>query len=320
MTPLPPLSLVDGAFLLDNSSLEHYQTCRRLWELHDLRRYSIAANRAGRNFGTAIHAGLRVRYTHAGTGRVDNATRILMHEAVHTHFAASPQPVEDFRDAAHAVRVLDAYLDHYPIEMFKLLSVPGTDKPLIELPFSLELGTVQNIPIIWTGRIDAFIENNEGTWSFDHKTAFQFGSGFEADMGTNGGQLGYVWAMKQLSGRKPTGYRINAIRVRKPSKASKYGDGGGPAPVDATDFARLPFHVSDDDLEEWRDDVLHLIRDLFFDHDTGSFPRSRKSCSGKYGPCDMYEVCTAPRASRQQILDSPMFVPNTWSPLNKPTE
>ena len=317
MTPLPPLPFVDGAFLCDNSALEHYQACRRFWELQDLRRYAVAANSAGRNFGSGVHAGLKVRYSEAGTRRPTPEQLIAIDEAITQHFATSPAPVDDFRDAAHCKRMMAAYLDHYPLEPFRLLNVPGTDKALVERPFALPLGTVYGHPIIWTGRLDLYIEDNSGRWSLDTKTAFQFGSGFEDDMSTNGGQVGYCWAMQQLTGEKPTGYIINAIRVRRPSKAAKYAnEGGGPAPIDASDFARIPHHVSQDAIDEWREDVLALIEDIFDDHAKGRFPRSRKSCSGKYGRCDMFEVCTAPRAKRQNILDSSLYVPNTWSPLN----
>jgi hypothetical protein len=319
MNPLPPLPLVDGAFLIDNSSLEHYQTCRRLYELSDVRRYSIVSNAAGRNFGSALHAGLQVRYRMAGSACPSAEVRTACNEAIHAWFAASPAPVDDFRDAAHAVRMMEYYNGHYGAEPFRVLAVPGTpDRLMVERPFALELGTVQNVPIIWTGKLDLALENNDGTWNMDHKTAFQFGSGFEDDMSTNGGQLGYTWAEQQILGKKPTGYIINAIRVRRPSRAGKYAaEGGGPAPIDASDFVRIPHHVTDDALDEWREDVLALITDLFFDHDRGYFPRSRKACSGKYGRCDMFEVCTAPRHTRQNILDSSLFQPNTWSPLNQ---
>lgn len=317
MQPIPPLPLVDNAFLIDNSTLEHFQACRRLWELSDLRRRSLSASRAGRNFGSCLHVGWRRRYTECDVNVPSDAQTALINDAMQEYMLANPQPVDDFRDFAHACHVMKIYNLQYGNEPFKILSTPSGPK-LVEKSFALPLGTVQNIPIIWTGRIDLAVENNDGIWTFDHKTTFQYGAGFEDEMSVNGGQLGYVWALSQVLNTKIQGYIINGVRIRRPSVKKKYeSDSPNGAPVDAEDFKRIPMFVPQDALDEWREDVLALITDLFFNHDRGFFPRSRRSCVTKYGRCDMFEVCTAPRASRQNILESSLFVTNEWSPLNQ---
>lgn len=318
MNALPPLSLVDGAFLIDNSSLEHFQACRRFYELADIRHYCVSASRAGRNFGSAMHVGWKRRYLY-GSNRPSSAHFETVLNDMREYFDANPPPTDDFRSFAHAERMMNAYLDFYGNEPFKILTTPSGE-PFVERSFAFELGTVQNVPIVYTGRIDLALENNDGVWNLDHKTTFQYGSGFDDDMAVNGGQIGYVWATRKVLGTHTNGYIINGVRVRRPSKASKYVDSNGPdASVFNEDFKRMPFFVSDDCIEEWRTDVLALITDLFFNHDRGFFPKSRKACVTKYGRCDFYECCSAPIASRQSILDSSLFQINEWSPLNKTT-
>ena len=314
MSNLPPLPLVDGVFIIDNSALEKFQNCPRDFEYSHLRKRALAAERAGRNFGSAIHVGLAVRYRHGGNGVPDADVRSVAESQMLVHFENNPQPADDFRNYDHACKTLSAYYEQYPSESFNILK-NSKDDPMVESTFLLHLGEVQGVPIAYAGKIDLGIANNDGTWSFDTKTTFQFGQGFDDDMAMNGGQLGYCWALGQLLGRPANGYIINAIRVRRPKKSDEYT---GTAPVDGTDFKRLPFFVTPDALDEWKADTLAMVSDIFWMHDRSFYPRHRKHCVGKYGRCDFYECCNVPRASRENVLTSTLFEENEWTPLNKP--
>jgi hypothetical protein len=229
------------------------------------------------------------------------------------HFEAFPQPTEDFRTYEHACRVMAAYNATYTNEPFTILK-SAIGKPIIEASFIFKLGTVNGTDVMYIGRLDTGIENKDGTWSQDHKTTFQFGQSFDDDMAMNGGQLGYVFALWQILGVRPQGYIIDAVRVRKPSRKAEYE---GIAPVDSEDFKRIPFNVSEDNLAEWREDVLCIVQNIFLAYDHGFYPRHRKHCVTKYGRCDFYDVCSLPRASRDGVLNSNLYETNEWSPLNK---
>ena len=201
---------------------------------------------------------------------------------------------------------------------------PKDGTPLVECTFCLPFGTVQNTPIYYCGKIDTAIEDNNGVWSFDHKTAFQFGETFTAMMQMDGGQLGYCWALGQVLKRPVTGYIIDAVRIRRPTRASSRSVefGGVESPVDASDFARLPFPIPyASTLEDWRSDTLALIADILWHHDRGYFPRHRWNCTNKFGKCDFFEVCSAPREQREAILyHSTLYEESTWSPLKQKTK
>jgi hypothetical protein len=227
----------------------------------------------------------------------------------------NPQPTGDFRDYQHACRVMEAYNNAYRVEPFALLKT-RTGKPIVESSFAFPFGTVGTTPIIYTGKIDVGIEDNNGTWSFDHKTTFQFGDTFDSQMQMDGGQLGYCWALGQFVGKKPSGYLIDAVRIRKPNL--KKAEFGGAAAVDASDFKRIPFTVSEDALDDWRTDTLALIADMLRYHSLSYFPRHRWQCTNKFGKCDMFDVCSLPRQFREHALGSDMYEDNVWSPLRQP--
>lgn len=338
MNPLPPLPFVkakDGslAFLIDNSTLETL-VCPRLYELKHLRQRDLVAARAGRNFGACLHVGWKERYLRCGSSAVDAANEPLINEAMAAYLLDKPQPPDDFRTLEHAQRVMSAYNSRYRDEPFKVL--PKADgSPAVESSFAFPLGIVRypamneladyygvkaSVPIPinvnYTGRIDLQTHDVEGDWSGpDHKTAFQFGKGFTDKMATDSAQRGYCWAFQQFYGHLPRGYIIDAVRIRRPSKADTYA---GVAPIDASDFQRIPFYIFPDDIEEWKQDTLAKVETIFWMHSRGYFQKHTRRCVTEYGRCDMYDVCIAARGTRDEVLSSNLYEPATWSPLNAP--
>jgi hypothetical protein len=174
-------------------------------------------------------------------------------------------------------------------------------------------------PILYSGRIDLGISDN-GEWVLDHKTAYQFGKAFQLEMASTPQMRGYCWEFKHYYGRMPKGYIINAMRVRPPVKGAEYDpsllfrtDGKDP------DFVRLPFTVTEQDITEWEQNTFALIEELVWCAQRPHYPKHKKNCVGKYGPCQFYELCNnVDPLHRDSYLASPVFMDNTWSALNKP--
>lgn len=321
--PLPPLPLIkhptlapDGALIFDNSTIELLR-CPRLLENKWLRKRDLVASKAGRNFGSTLHAGWATRLRLCGSEEVSNDAQVAINESMRAWLNENPQPTDDFRNFDHACRVMAAYNAFYRKEPFRVLTNPKDGSPLVECTFCIPFGKVQGIEIYYAGKIDTAIEDHNGIWSFDHKSTFQFGDTFNAQMHRDGGQLGYFWALWQVLGRRPTGYLIDAVRIRKPKRSDEYA---GIAPCDQSDFARIPFSgISDDAVEGWKRDVTQCINLILFMHDTGHFPEYRWNCTNKFGTCDMFDCCSLPPAQREQVLyNSTLFEEAVWSPLHLP--
>lgn len=320
MNNLPPLPLTDGAFLIDNSGLELLR-CPRLFEYQFLRRRVKADAKAGRNFGSTIHIGQAVRYR----GSQNNAPSPVIVTEIQTEMAKwlaeNPQPLEDFRSYDHACKMMEVYNSIYGNEPFKILK-NNKGEPIVEASFLLPIGEVQypgivmTIPIWYTGKVDLGIEDNNGTWVLDTKTTFQYGETFDRQMQRDSGQKGYVWALQQILGFKPHGYIINAIRVRRAKRGDEY-NATPSAPIDSSDFKRIPFYVSQEDLDTWRTNLLAKVAMIFQFHANGFFPEYEGQCVGKYGLCDFYDVCSLGVSQREAALASSLYEDNTWSPLNK---
>ena len=314
MSTLQPLPLTDGAFLIDNSGLERLR-CPRCFQHSEIDLRVPVAERAGANFGSTMHRGWECRYKQCGTSAVQQSDWPFIETGIRDWLAENPQPEGDFRNLDHACKMMKVYNDIYRNEEFKILSAPKTSKPIIEASFALPFGSVQNIPIIYCGKIDLGIEDSNGIWSFDHKTAFQFGDTFDKQMSMDGGQLGYCWALGETLGRPANGYIIDACRVRRPKAGRGDEFGGGVAQIDGSDFKRTPYWVSKPMIDEWKQDVLTLIDNIFNYHASGHFPRHRWNCTNKFGLCDYFDVCSTPIEQREQVLASGLFEDNKWTPL-----
>lgn len=117
---LPPLPLVDGAFIIDNSGLERLQ-CPRKFQYSELNRRSPVASKAGANFGSTIHRGLETRYQRCGNNAVDSLTQIAIEAEMLAWLTEHPQPDGDFRNYNHACKMMQVYNAIYKNEQFKIL-------------------------------------------------------------------------------------------------------------------------------------------------------------------------------------------------------
>lgn len=329
------LPLIDGCFIIDNSMLEKFQSCPYEWQLAYAQKRIASSNRAGLNFGSACHLALNLHY-------LGQDSKIP--HALEKHFETSPEPVGDYRNLNMATEWWSQYQKCYPKEPFEILRLKD-ERLFVERSFLRAFGYVENrkfftapstytpitsewvemikkanaLPILYSGRIDLGVQDN-GEWVIDHKSAFQFGKSFTAEMTATPQLRGYCWEFNNYYGQLPKGYIINAFRVRPPTKESQYDSSalfriGGKDP----DFQRIAVQITQDDIDEWQQNTFNLIEEVLFHAKRGTFGKHKKSCVSKYGPCQFYELCNSvAKEYRESYLASNVFQDNTWSALNVP--
>lgn len=341
---MKPLPLIGGCLFIDNSSLER-MVCPREGQYSFIERRITADDKPALNFGGANHLAWSHRYKRCGNKAVTPEVAAEINDILSNHFFTTPNPVEDFRTLSLAQAFQKKYNEVYRDEPFTVMK--NTKGELaVEQSFALLLGawspfsvmiiteheykigqpdrpwTIEAllshgwIPIIYMGRIDLLLSDNEGEWILDHKTAFMFGQGFADEMAMTAQMPGYCWAFGETFGRLPRGYKVNAVRVRRPTKQEYIID----ELVRKDDFDRLSYYITQDNIDEWKENTLANIGELFVRHAKGNFPMQRKQCRNKYGQCQFFNVCSLPRNSREMMLQSPNYTDNVWSPLNKPVE
>lgn len=315
----PELPIVDGHFLIDNSSLEYYTTCRRSYEYHTLHRRVLAESRSALAFGGLIHRCLELRYaweSTTGQNPLDTAFDEIERQQVaiiEDHFRDTPVSEGDHRTAALAHEVVLLYNKYYVNEPFEILK-DTTGKPLVEVPFALTLGTLEfqgrPIVVVWTGRLDAITRwtADNKVVHMDHKTSSIGGDRFFNDFLNDQGQIGYAWALQKILQMRVEGFCINALFIRRPTATGS-----------SIEFKRRKYPLDSERIDEWQFNTLSLVSDVLRDYDRKFFPMESKWCNGKYGQCPYLDVCTVPPLGRRAMLYSGLYRDDDWSPLNKPT-
>lgn len=339
MTPtLPPLPLVDGCFLIDNSSLEALQTCPRAFEYSRLSKRISSADKPALSFGTAIHHALEWRYKNCRNTSPTIVDEEEMGKLLHEYFTAHPVTDDEPRNINLAIELMRRYNQKYHLEPFNVL-VDDKGQTMVELSFALplfvykteesvmvETGVIspegikeympdqqtKEIPVIYTGRIDLPVMWDDQLIIIDHKTTSMLGPQFFEEQKMSAQQLGYAWAFEQLTGKSVAGFCINGLRTRVPpvkprsQTIDQWWDEA---------LQRDIIYIRPEQLTEWKKNVIALIETFFWHYSRQYLPMQTKWCVGKYGKCPYFDVCSLPKQTRPIMLSSPVFTDNTWSPL-----
>jgi len=172
----------------------------------------------------------------------------------------------------------------------------------------------QRIPIYYHGFIDLLISRNGLLYVMDFKSTSQLGPSYWDDKKAIAQPKGYSWALEQLLGVKVHGYLIRAIRTIPPPKyvaegrANTKGEFKKIADWWDESLSQQSFELGPGELDEWKENAISQVKQFFYHYQQGVFPQNKSICSGKYGKCQYFEVCsTFPASDRNQLLNSTMF-------------
>lgn len=312
-----PKLIRDGALFIDNSTLEKIITCPRSAFYYMITKRELAGRKDSLNFGSGMHAGLGSLYTDFYLeGYNDKASIDRALKAITDHFEANPQEQESFRTVDRAIDMLLKYHKTYSVEPFTIHHMHEFDKkPCVEIPFAVPIGRIEDVPIIWTGRIDAVVRWDKLLWILDHKTTSIFGGTYFEQFRNSSQFIGYCWAYEQVMHERVHGVLINALAIRKITTTGK--------PVE---FARERIDYNREQITEWQANTMRIITTFLGYASSGlvaeesetvsEFPMHTAWCHGKYGTCQYFDVCTLPKAQRGTLLNSRAYADVTWNPLD----
>ncbi len=340
MTNQPyPLELKGNQLFVDNSSLSTITACPRKAAYGVLLKQQLAKPRAALTFGSALHKALETR---------DRAQQIMctheieekMIEAL-VDFYSEQEESDDYRNLAYAIKSIQAYNKTWQADTQVAITLPDGEVA-VELPFAFSLGFIEvnaeiwvkdldvedglpylkyvdQIEVIFTGKIDRVCRKLGGIFVFDHKSTSMGGPTFFDEFFTSHQFRGYKWACQQLFPEKVIGVTINALVCRPPLKS---GD------VNYT-FDRQDIIITDDHVEEWQHSFMTIIQTFLGYHieqaaDPESvmdnsivYPMHTNSCITKYGACEFFSVCQLTPSNRNAMLYSNNFQHNDWDPLKE---
>ncbi len=188
---------------------------------------------------------------------------------------------------------------------------PNTDDEIVVMQSKTGL---YSIPIYYHGFIDLLISRNGLLYVMDFKSTSQLGPSYWDDKKAIAQPKGYSWALEQLLGVRVHGYLIRAIRTIPPPKyvaegrANTKGEFKKIADWWDESLSQQSFELGPGELDEWKENAISQVKQFFYHYQQGVFPQNKSICSGKYGKCQYFEVCsTFPTSDRNQLLNSTMF-------------
>lgn len=151
---LPPLPLIGGALLIDNSGfMEHVNTCSRKQEYNFIRKRIHSGEKPALEFGSLTHATKELRYCRYGSNPVDdeyyNDISTLLTEFYQDH----DFPAGDWRNLNFAMDMVKYYDTKYSHEDFSLLEYsPFIDCPVCDGKGEIEAKKSDNGDLIRPSR------------------------------------------------------------------------------------------------------------------------------------------------------------------------
>lgn len=310
VTPTPFLSPIgddDYELCVDNSSKELFETCARAAEYYNVYRREGAAERPALFRGTVLHHALAIRKL-----RPHDDFQPLQIDYILEAYRDKDFGEDEWRTAERAIDTIILYNKQWPIESEPFVVIEGS----VEKPFKILLGTaelnthipgigyVRNVRIYWTGILDGLVDYSQ-LFVLDHKSTSVLGPTFFDDFVLSSQMHGYVWSARKIGYPDCAGLYLDVLASRKPTKTGI-----------ANEFQRQRYYYNDAHLAEWERDTFTLIEDFLEHLCRGYFPKSPKWCFGKYGRCQYWDVCTQPPENRQDVIESDLYKPVTWSPLS----
>lgn len=175
--------------------------------------------------------------------------------------------------------------------------------------------TYGKIPVYFSGYIDLPIKKEDGIYVLDYKTSSVLGRGFWDGLNMSAQQKGYTWAFQETTGLEVMGHHVRAIRTTQMPLSAREGKANKRTGEivsqekwwDET-FPEEEFKLREGELEEWKTNAISLVEEFLWHYGRGYFPKKTQWCSGKYGRCQYFEVCsTFPDKDRPLILNSGLF-------------
>lgn len=323
LVPVPD-SPEEYLLTIDNSTIERFSVCSRSGEYYKVHAREGRTKSAALVFGSAIHKGLDAIYQ--GKPFSAAATEITR------YFQDNPPPIEDYRTANLAIKVLDAYIHEELLPERRLLVARHDNLPIVEVPFEHYLTSfainkvckiegqdtyVKTIHVAYSGKIDLIVQQPNGdAFVLDHKTTSVFNVHTTDEYYLSPQTRGYCWAAKKsFPDLEFKGAIINFIALKKPTNPAaslfERGPRGGEPPLK---FHRQTYFFGDAAIEEWHKNLCAILSDVLDYFQKSYFPQSYKWCVHKFGLCEYFNVCTAPSHARSAILNSDLFQPVIWDP------
>ena len=246
------------------------------------------------SFGIAIHKALDVLFL---TRSIEQAS-----QSFRDSFEFSG--VDQKRNPGKADDILEQYQKQWLI---------NNDIPyeglICELPFALPLGRVKDADgglwdVEYSGVIDKVFSMQDGSFEvMDHKTTSWNSQFLTTTFELSSQFLGYAWAVCQIQNPQASVPVWLDLVLLNPK---------------TTQLLRDKFVYTQNQIEEWKLDILSSAREIIHRWSIQHFPRhGRDACVSFNRPCQFVELCRAEVSRRDMIREAVYEKSKRWDPADR---
>lgn len=282
-----------------------HQTCPAKYDLRIRQGWTSRGKSAALGFGGALHAGLAVWYRTYNLGSALLAIGEFWHD---------DQPVDDFRTKEKCITTMIEYTKMYPGEGFTVVGAP--DNPMIEVPFTIELG--RRVPFCGAWSEPTTIGEVEGT--LEHEGCGTLQRGFDNEVCTTCGQplepieyggifdgliefshqvfilehkstsvMGSTYFNQFKPNNQVCGYIWGAGELSGKKVVGALVNAIGIYKSSATKFQREITSRSEAAIIEWKKNIQTTCAEIRFHERHGFWPLRTMACT-LYGRCEFHDV------------------------------
>lgn len=268
--------------IIDSSVLNTFEKCPTLMKYQYIDNLRLRGAKAKfLDKGDLLHIGLKHYYAQKKakvewSDAVKFATERLLKYSLKIH-------LED-KEVTDVMTAFMSYCEFYRFERWEIVE--------IERPFRIVVYEDNELRIILQGRIDLMVDTGQIICPVDHKSESR-----KAEAIALSNQF-----MAYCLAAKSNNIIVNKVGFQTSLSASEK-------------YYRTLLSYDDDNLEEWRDEMIFKVRELMGYAEVNWFPHRYSSCQDKYGKCMFHDVCHTHRAAREVRLQSQFEISEPWDPF-----
>jgi len=296
-------------FAWDSTSLGYLKTCPRLYQYIMIEGWGSTDESVHLRFGIEFHQTLQ-EYDIAKAKGAKHEDAV--HTAINDMLARTSDfnPDEDtragkYKNRRSLLRTCVDYLDHYADDPAQTL-ILNDGSPAVELSFRFELegrpSATSDQPYILCGHLDRVVSFQDHLFVMDRKTTTSTPGPYYFNQFEPNNQMTLYTIASQIILDSPVkGVIIDAAQIL----------------IDSSRFVRGFTYRTQDQLEEWTNDLYHWL-DLAVSHANDSYwPQNDTACD-KFGGCRFRDVCSKSPGVRENFLRADFAqLPEDerWNPL-----
>lgn len=270
------------SIIIDSSVLNTFEKCPTLMKYQYIDNLKAkGGKRTALDKGDLLHVVLKHYYSQK---KLEKSWEESTQFATEKLFKYSPKLSLGDEEVKDVMTTFLSYAEFYRFERYQIVE--------IEKPFRIVIYEDADLRIILQGRIDLMVDTGQIIAPLDHKSE----SRRSEAIALSNQFMAYCYAAKSNN------LIVNKIGFQASLKASEK-------------YYRTLLSYEDDNLEEWRDEMVFKVRELLGYAEVNWFPHRYSSCQDKYGKCIFHDVCHTHRAAREIRLMSQFEVTEPWDPF-----